>query len=191
MVAAMQTRPHKLYCDPRSGIYCVRIQVHKVSRRFTFGKNRKTAEAALRQLERDVVAGRVSILPPAAEASTAPLQPIPPVQALPLSLLVDRHLEWVRNNRSPSTFEVRRHFLNQFRRYVGDILVVEINRLMLENFYTWARKQRGAGPNAGNAHLRHVKTMFLWAEEMGLCDCPVKKFPADHRDAARHPSVYG
>lgn len=82
------------------------------------------------------------------------------------------------NNRSPGTFSVRKHFLHYFQKFVGNILVAEVNRLMLENFYIWARKQRGAGPNAGNAHLRHVKTMFLWAEEMGLCDCPVKKFPA-------------
>ncbi len=57
-----------------------------------------------------------------------------------LSLLIARHLDWVQNNRSPRTFDVRQHFLKNFQKFVGDILVAEINRLMLENFYTWARK---------------------------------------------------
>lgn len=174
----MQTRKHKLCRDPRTGIYFARIQTEKTRKRFFFDKNRKSSEAQMRKLERDLFAGRVQILPPAASFATAPLQPVPPLAELRLSLLIARHLDWVQNNRSAGTSAVRKHFLNHFLKFVGDIHVAELNRLMLENFYTWARKQHGAGPNAGNAHLRHVKTMFIWAEEMGLCQCPVKKFPA-------------
>lgn len=174
----MVFKKHTLQRDPRTGLYFARVQHGKTRKRFVFDRSRKSSAAQLRQLTHDLAAGRVQILPPAASFATAPLQPLPPLQELRVSLLIMRHLDWVQNNRSPGTFSVRKHFLHYFQKFVGDILVAEINRLMLENFYTWARKQRGAGPNAGNAHLRHVKTMFLWAEEMGLCDCPVKKFPA-------------
>ncbi|MBT5611251.1 MAG: tyrosine-type recombinase/integrase, partial [Lentisphaerae bacterium] len=47
----------------------------------------------------------------------------------------------------------------------------------MELFYSWAKKNRGRSANAGNVQLRHVKTALLWAEDMDLCDCPVKRFP--------------
>lgn len=171
----MPTRRHHLCRDPRTGIYYARIQADKTRRRFTFGKDRKAAETQLRALERDLRAGRVQLQPPAIEAA----RPLPGDPGAPrISDLIARRLEWVRNNRSPATAQVRAHFLAAFARYVGDIPVRELNRLMLENYLAWARKHRGAGPNAGNAHLRHVKTMFIWAEEMGLCSCPVRRFPS-------------
>ena len=164
-------RRHRLSRDPRTGIYYAKVQVEKVRKRFTFGKSRKPAEAALRKLERDLSAGRIQIGAPApVPASASP-------DGLRLGALVQRHLEWVQNNRSPATFACRKHFLTAFLRFAGDCRVAEINRMLVENFYAWARKQHGKSANGGNAYLRHVKTMFIWAEEMGLCECPVKKFP--------------
>lgn len=163
-------RRHKLSRDPRTGIYYVKVQVEKVRKRFTFGKRRKPAEAALRKLERDLSAGRIQIVTPPAPPPANP-------DGVRLGHLVQRHLEWVQNNRSPATYACRKHFLAAFLRFAGDCRVAEINRLLIENFYTWARKHRGQSANAGNAYLRHVKTMFIWAEEMGLCEQPVRKFP--------------
>ena len=171
----MQMRKHKLQRDPRTGLYFARVQVDKTRRRFFFDKNRKDAEAELRKLERNLLGGQVQIGAPAA---VAPIQPVADVQTFRLSELVTRHLEWVENNRSPATLAVRKHFLEAFQKFVGSIRVAEVNRLMLENFFAWARKHHGQSANAGNAYLRHVKTMFVWAEEMGLCECPVKKFPS-------------
>jgi hypothetical protein len=164
-------RRHKLSRDPRTGIYYVKVQVEKARQRFTFGKSRKPAEAALRKLEHELSAGRIQIgASPQVAASAS-------VDGLRLGSLVQRHLEWVQNNRSPATFACRRHFLAAFLKFAGDCRVADLNRMLVENFYAWARKQRGKSANGGNAYLRHVKTMFIWAEEMGLCECPVKKFP--------------
>ena len=164
-------RRHRLSRDPRTGIYYVKVQVEKARKRFTFGKSRKPAEAALRKLERDLSAGRIQIgAPPQVAASASP-------DGLRLGSLVQRHLEWVQNNRSPATFACRRHFLAAFLKFAGDCRVADLNRMLVENFYAWARKQHSHSGNGGNAYLRHVKTMFIWAEEMGLCECPVKKFP--------------
>lgn len=163
---------HKLSRDPRTGIYYVKVQVEKVRKRFTFGKSRKPAEAQLRKLERDLKAGRVRF----AETSPRP-GVLPSSGGLRLGELVERHLEWVGNNRSPATLACREHFLRAFLKYAGDCRVAEINRMLLENFYAWARKLRSQSANGGNAYLRHVKTMFIWAEEMGICERPVRKFP--------------
>lgn len=165
-------RRHRLSRDPRTGIYYVKVQVEKVRKRFTFGKSRKPAEAQLRKLERDLHAGRIQIAtpPPQVPALVNP-------DGVRLGQLVQRHLEWVQNNRSPATYACRKHFLAAFLKFAGDCRVSELNRMLLENFYAWARKQHSHSGNGGNAYLRHVKTMFIWAEEMGFCECPVRKFP--------------
>ena len=177
----MIVRRHHLSRDPRTGIYYAKIQVDKRRRRFTFGKNRKDAESELRKLERDLVTGEVAF----SEQPTAPLAPPPVAAAGPmLSELIRKHLEWVQNNRSRGTYAVRRHFLAGFRRFVGDRPVSEIDRLTLEDFAAWARKSHSKSANGGTAYLRHVKTMFLWAEEVGLCPCPVRRFPKVTESAA-------
>ncbi|MCP5488659.1 MAG: site-specific integrase [Verrucomicrobia bacterium] len=157
--------------DPRTGIYYAKIQVQKVRRRFTFGKNRKDAESALRKLERELITGDVSF----SIQKTAPLAD--PDAGLLLSELIDKHLEWVLNNRRKATYDNRRHFLIGFRKFVGDRPVSGIDRLTLENFFAWARKHHSKSENGGAAYLRNVKTMFLWGEEVGLCPCPVRRFP--------------
>lgn len=56
-------------------------------------------------------------------------------------------------------------------------MVMQISRLKLMDFQSWARKNRGQGPNSGNHLCRDVRTMFRWAEENEVCDCPVRRFP--------------
>jgi len=40
------------------------------------------------------------------------------------------------------------------------------------------KKHHGRGENAGNHHMRLVKTLFRWGEENEICTCPVRRFPA-------------
>ncbi|HMO52524.1 MAG TPA: tyrosine-type recombinase/integrase [Kiritimatiellia bacterium] len=174
----MITRRHSLSRDPRTGIFYAKIQVDKIRRRFTFGKNRKAAESALRKLERELVTGEMSFC----EQPTAPTAP--PETGLLLSELIAKHLEWVLNNRSRGTYEVRRHFLTGFKKFTGECPVNRIDRITLENFVAWARKHHAKSGNGGVAYLRHVKTMFLWADEVGLCPCPVRRFPRATEAAA-------
>ena len=110
-------RRHRLSRDPRTGIYYVKVQVEKARKRFTFGKNRKPAEAALRKLEHELSAGRIQIgAPPPVSVGGSP-------DGVRLGALVQRHLEWVQNNRSPATFACRRHFLAAFLKFAGDCRV--------------------------------------------------------------------
>lgn len=176
----MITRRHQLSCDPRTGIFYAKIQVDKIRRRFTFGKNRKKAEAALRKLERELVTGEMSFHEQPTTVSAPPVAE----PGLMLSELIEKHLVWVQDNRSQGTYEVRRHFLAEFKRFAGNLPVSQIDRLTLENFVAWARKHHAKSFNGGVAHLRQVKTMFLWADEVGLCPCPVRRFPRATEAAA-------
>lgn len=163
---------HKLQRDPRTGIYFARIQVHGRRKRFALGKSRDEARSALRKIERDIRAGNVSF-----EEATAPTLSAVNPDDLMLDELVRLNLEWVQQNRSPGTYELYDLYLHQFLKFVGNRPVATITRLDMERFYSWAKKHHGKSQNAGNSYLRHVKTALLWAEDMGLCECPVKKFP--------------
>lgn len=169
----MKTKRHKLSRDPRTGIYYVKVQVQGTRRRFTFGKNRKGAESELRKLERELAAGNISF---AEEPDLKMLEPCDPV-ATDLRTLIDAHCDWVTQNREANTAVQRRFYLDEFAGFVGDCKVADITRLTLENFYSWAKLNHSKSQNGGNAYLRQVKTLFLWAEEMDICPCPVKKFP--------------
>ena len=178
----MVTRRPKLTADRDSGKYYARIVVGGKRKRFTFTNNLKESEKQLSQLLNDLQSQPAQPAPPVAQARPSELSS--PAEdggtGLRLSELIKEHLAWVTNNRKPATLYDRKHHLNRFLAYVGDIKVSEINRWTLENFYAWARVNHSKGPNGGNAYLRNVKTMLLWAEDVELCPCPVKKFPKMH-----------
>jgi len=94
-----------------------------------------------------------------------------------LKELTNVHLDWVGANRAPSTYQLRERYLRAFLRYAGDRPVSEIDQLILAGFHGWARQHRSKSQNGGNVFLRNVKSMFLWAEDMRICRCPVRKFP--------------
>ncbi len=169
----MKTKRHKLSRDPRTGIYYVKVQVHGTRRRFTFGKQRKLAESELRKLERDLADGGISF---AEEPDVKLIEPCDPNED-DLRTLIDAHCDWVEQNRAHSTFIQRHTYLEEFARFVGDCKISEITRITLENYFSWAKVNHSKSQNGGNAYLRHVKTLFLWAEDMDVCACPVKKFP--------------
>lgn len=163
---------HKLQRDKRTGNYFVRFQVDGVRKRFTLGKNRDAARAALRKLEREKRNGDLF-------AEPKPYAPPSPVKGNELMLdeLIRQNLEWVKENRAPGTYALYELYLHQFLKFIGNPPVSSITRLDLERFYAWAKKHHSKSANVGNSYLRHVKTALLWAEDMGLCECPVKKFP--------------
>jgi len=91
--------------------------------------------------------------------------------------LAELHLNWLKVNRAPGTCALYEDFHRAFVGFVGDKRVSEITRLVMEDYYAWAKENRGRSANGGNVFLRHAKSLFLWAEEMDICPCPVKKFP--------------
>jgi len=183
----MATKRPKLRIDPRNGKYFVRMVCEGKRQRFTFSTNAKDSEKQLSQLLCDLDAQEnqaprsAPIAPLVLHTPAPPLSPSGARSSGPrLSELVEQHLLWVANNREPATLYDRQLHVNHFLGFVGDIQVSDINRLMLESFYAWARAHHSKGPNGGNAYLRNVKTMLRWAEEVELCPCPVKQFPKMH-----------
>lgn len=178
---------HRIQKDERNGNYFVRIQVDGERKYFNLGPRLKEARRSLARLEKGIRTGKLAFsaarhdsttVPVAAAAGDAPAAPRQDeAGGLRLGKLIDLHLKWVKDNRAGSTLWLYDTYEHAFLDFVGDIPVSSVTRLMLEEFFAWARNNRGRGPNAGFVFIRHVKTMFLWAEEMDICPCPVRKFP--------------
>ena len=174
-------KQHRIQKDDRNGNYFVRIQVAGTRKYFNLGPQLKEARRELARIEKRIIRGELDLAgsrsnpaghracsgAPAATTGGDPL----------LSELIASHLKWVAANRAPATLELYDKYENAFLDFVSDINVSQVTRLMLEEFYAWAKANRGKGTNAGFVFIRHVKTMFLWAEEMDICPCPVRKFP--------------
>lgn len=173
----MKKRRRKLNRDKRNGQYYVRIQVGGVRKYFPLGASRKKAEVELTRLERLHAKGKLEFGVAVVESTPEPLTVAQSGDEITLKELTDVHLEWVEANRAPSTYELREHYLTAFLRYAGDRPIPEIDKLTLAGFHGWARKHHSKSPNGGNVFLRNVKSMFLWAEDMDICRCPVRRFP--------------
>ena len=175
----MQNRRRKISRDERNGQYYVRIQVGGVRKYFPLGTKRKAAEVELTRLERLHANGELEF----AVAVMDEPAPVPLVvnqagDEITLGELTDVHLEWVEANRKPNTYELRERYLTSFLRYAGDDRPVSgIDKLTLAGFHGWAKKNHSKSLNGGNIFLRNVKSMFLWAEDMDICRCPVRRFP--------------
>ena len=174
----MKSKRRKLSRDKRSGQYFVRIQVDGVRKYFPLGTQKKAAEVELTRLERLHECGELSV----GDAIVEEPMPVPlPVSVaedeIMLKYIIDVHLEWVEVHRARSTFEMRQHYLDAFLKYAGDRPVASIDKLLLAGFHGWAKKNHSQSSNGGNIFLRNVKSMFLWAEDMNVCRCPVRKFP--------------
>ena len=178
----MSIRRPILNVDKDNGKYYARISIAGKRKRITFTTNRRDSEKQLSELLHDLEVQATQGAPAFAPAPEVAMRPVTTARSsgLRLSELVEAHLTWVANNRKPATLYDRQLHVNSFLKYVGDIQVSDVNRMMLEDFYAWARVKHSKGPNGGNAYLRNVKTMFLWGEEIEICASPVKKFPKMH-----------
>ena len=173
----MKSRRRKMSRDKRNGQYSVRIQVGGVRKYFRLGTRRKQAEVELTRLERLHASGELDFHAALEEARPEPVEVTQAGDEITLKELTDVHLDWVGANRAPSTYELRERYLLAFLRHAGDRPVAEIDKLTLAGFHGWARKHRSKSQNGGNIFLRNVKSMFLWAEDMDICRCPVRRFP--------------
>ncbi len=172
----MKSRRRKLTRDKRNGQYYVRIQVGGVRKYFGLGTNRRKAEAEQTRLERlhDQNELEFGI---AAEPAPEPLEVTQAGNEITLKEVIDIHLDWIVSNRSQGTCKMRAHYVQCFLRYAGNRAISKIDKLLLAGFHGWAKKYHSQGPNGGNVFLRNVKCMLLWAEDMGICPCPVRRFP--------------
>jgi integrase len=172
--------------DPRNGNYFIRLQVGGTRKYFNLGRTMREARRELTRLKKDIAHGNLRLRAgkddpsgaggqgdPAATPGTRHPTPGDPF----LSELIAAHLKWVRVNRAIGTFKNCRMYEEHFLSFVGDRPVSTITRMMLEDFFSWARKNHSKSRNGGIIFVRHIKTMFLWAEEMDICSCPIRKFP--------------
>ena len=171
---------HCLSRDPRNGNYYARIQRGGVLKKFVFGPNQRKSEQKLRQLEDEIESGKKSF---AAVANLRVDKSEP--QDLPIKELVTLYLDWVRAHRAPRTHETAFSMLRPFVEAFGDCMVSDLNTLTLSKYYAWVRTELCSGENAGNHHMRMVKTMLRWGEGMEICICPVRRFPAIREAPAR------
>lgn len=158
--------------DKRRGIYFVCIRRNGVRRYFKLGTNRKAAEKSLVQIEKGIAAGKVAF----GEVETTQVVRDDDSTDIRIEELAVLHLQWVQANRAEGTFRQRQHYVLKFLDFAGEVMVSEITRMKLEQFHESAKGEQH-GPNAGNQAMRHVKTMLLWGEEMGLCALSFKRFP--------------
>jgi len=173
----MKSKRRKLTKDKRNGQYYARIQVGGVRKYFALGTSRKKAATELTRLERLHANGELEFGVAMEEPAPEPLIVTQAGEEITLKQLTNVHLEWVEANRAPSTYDMREHYVMAFLRYAGDRPVSDIDKLTLAGFHGWAKKNHSNGPNGGNVFLRNVKSMFLWAEDMDICRCPVRRFP--------------
>lgn len=159
--------------DESCGRYYARLQLDGVRKRFWLGQAKKDAPAKLKAILSDVAAGRITF----AETETTAITTAEGGKDMRIEELAHRYLEWVSENRSASTYATRRYSIQAFLKFIGPCMVTQISRLRLMDFQSWARKNHGHGPNRGNHLCRDVRTMFRWAEENEICDCPVRRFP--------------
>ena len=64
------------------------------------------------------------------------------------------------------------------------VMVSQITKLKLTQFYGWAKQHHSRSPSGGCEHMRHIKTMLRWAEEYDVCTNPIERFPS----VSRHPA---
>jgi len=171
---------HKLTRDPRNGKYYARIQVDGVIKKFYFGKNQRKADQELRELEADIESGTRSL----AAMANAKVDKSDP-QDTTIEDLVTRYLEWVESNRERGTYLNKKLLLQPFLDRYGECMVSDINHSTLAKYYAWAKKYRGRSANGGNRHMREVKTVFRWGEDMDICLCPVRRFPVMRESPAK------
>jgi integrase len=159
--------------SPRHRRYYARLQIGSVRKRFWFGTSKKEAEQDLRKTLKDIAAGQVAFS--AAETTAVKLDD--GRKDIRLEELTHRHLEWVKANRSPATYETRKTCLKSFLQFMDPCMVSSITRLRLSEFYDYARQHHGHGDNAGAFHMREARTLLRWGEEYELIDNPVRRFP--------------
>jgi integrase len=169
----MRAKHHKLCREPKTKIYYARVQVSGIRRRFTFGKSRPAAEAGLRRLERDIAAGLIEFndehLPKKLRMEA--------VSDTLLSQLIEVHLEWAEINLSAATCVMRKRYTESFLNFHGDCMVSTLDAIAVDKFFSWAKANHSKSPNGGNVFVRHVRTLLFWADELGICRCPIRRFP--------------
>jgi len=171
-------KQYKIQKDKRSGDYFVRIQVAGKRKYVNLGTSLKEACKNLTRLEKQTTTDESDVKPSAVNSITTTVHQAPcSSPSVMLSELIAIHLKWVRDNRALGTYTNYELFERHLLEFVGDRPVSTITRLMLEDGFSWSKKNHSKSQNGGNEFVRHVKGMFLWAQEMDICPCPVKKFP--------------
>jgi len=162
-------RPEK---HPNGNYYC-RIRRGGKAERINLGKNERQAMAKLRKLEKDSSFGTVQIQ--SAEPGQTASNPVNDCRHL--KGLAYHHLNWVRDNLRPATFEMRKRYVVYFMEFVGNKLISEINRENIDGFCSYMKKNHTRSGRSDGHALREIKAMFHWGEEREYIDLPFSRWP--------------
>ena len=165
-------RERSIQYDRRRGLYSVFITHSGVRRYFNLGENRLEARKRLKDIERDIAAGRIVF----AEHETSTVIRHDGTKDIRIEELAVKHLEWVKANRAANTFLLRQHYVSSFVQFVGPCMVSSITRDKVEKFLIWIRGKSGR-PTTGSHAIREIKTLLMWAEDLEVCPCPLKRWP--------------
>ena len=166
-------KTRKIQFDPRRGHYLVQVRRDGVRRHFFLGTSRKQARLALAELEKALALGTIMFRPC---DETTIVTHADGRKDIRVEELAHLHLEWVNKNKAEGTFKNRQRYVLQFLHFIGGVMVSQISRQQLEEFFQLA-KERGRGENGGIEALAGVKAMLRWGEEQEICELAFKRFP--------------
>jgi integrase len=179
---------HTLAKDDRTGIYYTRFTEGEVTKRVAFGKDEDKAQKKLQRLEEDLAAGEITLFDLKHPRPTRSLRR----GDIRLETLIYQYLENIKPDLAPSTYNTRKRYLKRFLAFTGPCMVSQLTPVLLLQYRVDVRKHDGRrlkrkkpsskpvnnpGGNAGNTHLRHVKTLLRWGEEKDICVSPIRRFP--------------
>ena len=166
-------KTHSIWQHPVSGIFYATIQRDGVRRRFPLGRSEREARKELKTVEADIASGRIGF---AAASTTVVIRP-DNTKDIHIKELAVKYWEWLKDNRSMATAEMRGLYLRRFLAFAGDKMVSEITSETINGFFVAEKKHHGLGPNAGNHALIQVKSMYGWARKYDVCSIPIARFP--------------
>ena len=94
-----------------------------------------------------------------------------------LKELVVRHLEYIKANRSASTFEMRQRSVLYLLGQLGARPVSSISADDLQRFADWLRQKHAKRKEGGWHPIRDAKAMVKWAIDQELISFPLCRFP--------------
>ena len=147
---------------------------HVSGKRINLGKNKRKAQKQLKEIEKELAAGRLEVGGRKTTAVTTTAG-----KDILVKELAYLHLNWVKRERAEGTFIPRQLYACRFIQFVGKTkMVSEVSTEDIEQFRHHERTQHSkGGPNAGNHAVRELKTMFLWGRRQGCYSVPMVPFP--------------
>jgi len=179
-------RRHALTFDGGSRRYYIRICGNGVTKKFMLAGQRKESEKLARVIERQVADGEIVIGRAHYSGHGSAHSDIH------LSTLVAKYLDHLSIHCAESTSKMRESYLRDFQKHIGtSTLASDVTSAVMDAYVVKVKKRNPKSVNAGCMHIRHVRTLLRWGEELGLCVNHLKKYrvPHEHHNVTHTPTL--